>query len=535
VRPPTAVTAKNRIVLVINEEPPQLAAHGAGGGITASIHYENMSDPLTWQSGDDQRIVPTTATVGWEQVDPDTWRFQLRRGVKFHNGEPWNARAALPSLKSLGSAESESDSFGYTGAFSAEAKDDYTLDINCLTPCPVFPNTAFYVNFTAPNFLATATESQVARQNVGLGPYKQVKWDPGVSITMEAYDDYVPAGNHFEFQKGAIRDATWFWRGERLAMMAMVQAGEADMAWDVGVDAIDRLAKNQIKSGGSAETFQIESLSIINPELSKLKVRQALAHAINCQEIIDSLYGGHSTCRGNIIWPGVIGATRENTAPFTYDPVLSRRLLNEAGYDFDNVFSLISRGARIPKQVEVLEAVQAYLRDVGVKVELTIVDLQRWLDLRNCRSGRAVKDLLEKRGRNVDTSEATLEEMQAAMKDAAAKGATSCPSMDLTENEPSNETLDFGRQVTYYMNCARIQSPHCDPSPGGIQEKIAPALSATGAERVRLLEELANILHDRAFYLMGFDLPVFYAVNPKLQWEPRFDRRIRVNTMTFSP
>ena len=530
-----SISAKDSIVLVIPEEPSQLAGHQFGGGIVASVHYDNFSDPLTWQSGDDQRIVPTTTTVGWEQVDADTWRFHLREGVKFHNGEPWNAQAALPTLAILGSAESESDSYGYTGAFRAVAVDEFTLDINCLNPCPIFPNTAFFVNFTAPNFLATASDEEIARQNVGLGPYKQVKWDPGVSITMEAYEDYVPAGDHFEFQKGSIREATWFFRGERLAMMAMVEAGEADIAWDVGVDAIDRLDENMVKSGGSAETFQIEPLSIFHPELSKLKVRKALAHAINCQEIIDSLYNGHSTCRGNIIWPGVIGATEENTAPFEYNPTLSRRLLDEAGYDFDTVFSLSSRAARIPKQVEVLEAVQTYLADVDVKVEIALIDVQKFLDLRNCRAGRAVADLLAERGRDVDTSEATLEEMQAAMAAATAKGSSSCPTSDLLENEPSNETLDFGRQVTFYMNCARVQSPHCDPSPGGIQEKIAPALSASGAERVRLLEELADILHDRVLYIMGFDLPVIYAVNPKLQWEPRFDRRVRINGMSFSP
>jgi hypothetical protein len=172
---------------------------------------------------------------------------------------------------------------------------------------------------------------------------------------------------------------------------------------------------------------------------------------------------------------------------------------------------------------------------VDVKLEIDLVDVQKFLDLRNCRAGRAVMDLLEERGIDKDSSEATLEEMQAAMVAATAAGSTSCPTSDFIENEPSNETLDFGRQVTFYMNCARIQSPHCDPSPGGIQEKIAPALSATGAERVRLLTELADILHDRTLYIMGFDLPVIYAVNPDLVWEPRFDRRVRINSMTFNP
>jgi hypothetical protein len=55
-----------------------------------------------------------------------------------------------------------------------------------------------------------------------------------------------------------------------------------------------------------------------------------------------------------------------------------------------------------------------------------------------------------------------------------------------------------------------------------------------GQDRVQKLSELADIMHDRVLYLMGFDLPVIYAVNPKLVWEPRFDRRVRINSMKFS-
>ena len=164
--PSSAVAARDSIVLVVAEQPAVVAALGAGGGISQAVHHDNMSDPLTWQSGDDQRIVPTSATTGWEQVGPSKWRFFLREGVKFHNGEPWNAQAALPSLAILASSENDNPSYGYTGGYTAEAVDEFTLDINCTTPCPIFPNTAFFANFTAPDFLASTTEEDRARQNV---------------------------------------------------------------------------------------------------------------------------------------------------------------------------------------------------------------------------------------------------------------------------------------------------------------------------------------------------------------------------------
>ena len=125
--------------------------------------------------------------------------------------------------------------------------------------------------------------------------------------------------------------------------------------------------------------------------------------------------------------------------------------------------------------------------------------------------------------------------MQDALAAANKRGSTSCATAELIENEPSNETLDFGRQIQYYLNCSKAQSPFCDPSPGGIQEQIAPALAASGDERSRLLEGLADFTRENALFLSPFDLPVIYAVDPKLNWEPRFDRRIRINSMNFSP
>lgn len=128
-------------------------------------------------------------------------------------------------------------------------------------------------------------------------------------------------------------------------------------------------------------------------------------------------------------------------------------------YDNDTVLRLFSRGTQIPKQVEVLEAIQGYLQDVDIQVDVNKVELQTFLDRRNCRAGQAVVDDLAEQGRDVGYSEATLEEMQAALAAANAKGGSNGATSELTENEPSNETLDFGRRITFYLNCTKIQSP----------------------------------------------------------------------------
>ena len=94
--------------------------------------------------------------------------------------------------------------------------------------------------------------------------------------------------------------------------------------------------------------------------------------------------------------------------------------------------------------------------------------------------------------------------------------------------------MDFGRQLNYYMSCSSGRSMVCDPSPGGIQDQIAEALSASGADRQKRLEVLADRFHDDFLFISLFDLPVVYAIDPKLNWEPRLDPNIRVNAMWFS-
>ena len=529
---PSGVTsARDSITLVVPEEPIGLNSLGTiGAALNASITRANLQDALTWQSGDDLRIVPTSGTESWEQVDSDTWRFQLRKGVKFHNGEPWNAQAALPSLASVGSATSEGGSINYTGAFDAEAVGEYTIDINCEDGCPIFPSASFFVNFEAPAWLADTSEEERVRQSIGFGPYKHVDWKPGVSITQEAYDGYVTVGDHFEFQKPFIKNVTWLWRGETVVIAAMVQTAEADIGWDIGVDTIGSLPPNMIKSGSSAESYALTTNTSWHPELKKKKVRQAMVHAINCAEMVEFLYSGYTTCRGNIIWPGIIGASERNTAPYKFDPELARQLLKEANYNPENKMTIVSRGTRIPKQLEVAESLQAFWINVGINVDFRVVEPSIRSALTKCGVGKAVQEILEAAGKDPKVDKPTNADFQAALD----KGGADCPTGDLIGNQPSNETLDFGRQVRYYMNCFAIRSLICDPSPGGIQDQIAPALSASGDERQRLLEALADRFHDDVLFIPLFDLPVFYAVNPKLNWEPRLDPNVRVSTMWFS-
>ena len=531
---PTGIkSARDSITLVVVQEPVHLSARGGVGAALIQGIPLSMQDPLTWQSGDDLRIVPTSGTKSWKKIDADTWEFELRQGVKFHNGEAWNAQAALPSLNYEGDRNSPYGGTNTTGAFTAEATGDFTVNLNCDVPCPILPNATFFVTFEAPDYIANTPEDEYVRKTIGFGPYKQGEWKAGVSVEMEAYEDYVPVGDHFEFQKAHIENVKWVWAGEATVMASMVKGGEADMAWDIGIDAVTLLPAEMIRVGSSAETYALTINTVWHPELKKKKVRQAMVHAIDCEELVKQLYGGYSTCRGNIIWPGIIGATEANTAPYEFDPELSKKLLEEANYNPDNKITIVSRGVRVPKQVEISESLQAFWTNVGINADFRIVEPAKRAEIARCGMGPAVTEILEAAGKEVDLQKATNADFQAAID--RGQGATSCGvTADLMGNQPSNETLDFGRQVRSYLSCTGRSSLICDPSPGGIQDQIAPAMAASGAERQRLMEILADKFHEDALFISLFDLPVFYAVDTKLNWKPRLDPTVRVSTMWFS-
>jgi ABC-type transport system substrate-binding protein len=137
--PTGIVSARDHITVAVPDEPAQVDLFLSLGGTQNAGIRDAMAESLTWQSGDDLRVVPTTASESWEQVAPDKWRFHLRQEVKFHNGEVWNAQAAMPSLELQSSTAGGSSSAGRTGPYTAEAVGEYTVEFTCA--CPILPVT----------------------------------------------------------------------------------------------------------------------------------------------------------------------------------------------------------------------------------------------------------------------------------------------------------------------------------------------------------------------------------------------------------
>jgi ABC-type transport system substrate-binding protein len=387
--------------------------------------------------------------------------------------------------------------------------DEHTVDVVCGEPCPTFPRNAIYIRFQAPAWYQSPSEEEQARTTIGFGPYQVVEWRPGVDVTLEAYEGYLP-NEAFESRAPVIQNVTQLWRAEALVRAAMVDTGEADWAYDTGFENEESVPVP--KSAGTTETYYLSLDTIWHPELMKKQVRQALNHAIDCPAIMDAFYQGRIQCHGNISPPGTLGLTPENSEPYGYDPNLARQLLEEAGYDPENEIRIYAREATAYLNVEFLEAVFGYWREVGINAQLEVMEPSRHQETRRSGCGQFGEEAL------------TCHEQ-----DPPAPFAASSHDYDSTL---TNAPMDFQHPSLVRLSCFHVNTRVCDRE---LEEKINTMVATPeGPERLRLMEELANIAHSEYYFVPFFPIEVVYGLAEGLIWEPRYDPLLRVNTMRWA-
>jgi peptide/nickel transport system substrate-binding protein len=117
----------------------------------------------------------------WRQTAPDQWEYELRPGVTFHDGAPWDVAAWQEYAKFAGVAEFPLTSFAITGPYTVEEIEPLKARIKCGGPCPLF-EWGLYLSKTYSPKALQATEFVDLREPAGAGPYKVVEWVPGQKV-----------------------------------------------------------------------------------------------------------------------------------------------------------------------------------------------------------------------------------------------------------------------------------------------------------------------------------------------------------------
>jgi ABC-type transport system substrate-binding protein len=515
------VSAKDKAIAVVATEPAHLNPVPTSDA-HAGIIMDTINGYIGHLAWDTLAVSPTPMIQSWKRTAPDTWEYQLRPDVTFHDGEPWTAEGWKTYSEFAGVPEFNASAYNHTGPYTVEVVDELTARIKCETPCPLFERALNLARSISPKTLKEQEFTDI-REGMGTGPYKVEEWIPGQKIRTVAFEDFVPVPENPEYVAPILQEIEWQWREETTVRTAMVEAGEADWAFLLTIDDANTLGPDQSTTGGTSETAMMRIDTIFDPWLSQVQMRQAIVHAIDCQAIVDSLYQGITTCRGNIAASGVLGITDENIAPYEYDPVLSQQLLGEIGYicgqpnsasNCGAEISITSRGARISNNIELIESIATYLQDVGINAKTNIVEVGISNEVRTCGVGSEGAQVIGWNG-------------------ATENKRPSCPLAQIVEHIGFGyELLDYGKIITRHMNCESTQSSVCVPEK---QAEWQRALTLEGEERRMALEQIASEAHDNVYFIPLFDLLAIYGHNSKLRGfeNPRFDKHLFANLWWF--
>ncbi len=221
VAPANAAPEPGAVTIVCSAETAVLDPQDTVRGTVSKILTKNVVESLVDRSVVDGKMTPTLAT-SWKQIDPLTWQFVLRKGVKFHDGADFNADAVVFNLKRLYNKSvptQTKDKFFSAVTLQARAVDNYTVEIKVNKPEPLMMTLISVLSICSPN----TPFDKLTREPIGTGPYKFVRWDSGVQIVLERFDGYWG-------KQPQVKKATYVWRSESAVQAAMVAIGEADLA-----------------------------------------------------------------------------------------------------------------------------------------------------------------------------------------------------------------------------------------------------------------------------------------------------------------
>lgn len=314
----------------------------------------------------------------WETTDGKEWTFHLRQGVKFHDGTDFNAQAVVFAFERQNDPKhpnfpKKQKFWGYIFGDiieKVEAVDDFTVRFTLRDAFSPFISNVGQVLTGIPSPTAVQKYGDdFGLHPVGTGPFKFVEWVSGDRVVVERFDDY--------WGKPALLDRVIFRSiPDANARFNEVQAGSIDIASSVDPDKYE-VAKTlpDIKLV-ALDPLNVGFLymNIAHEPFGNLKVRQAVAHAIDKKAIVDAFYSGYGIPAKNILPPASLGYNND-IPDYSFDPALARQLLTEAGFPngFDTtlwVYPPAGAGVGWTKPKEQGEAIQAYLAAVGIRAKI---------------------------------------------------------------------------------------------------------------------------------------------------------------------
>ena len=339
-----------------------------------AIVYGNILETLLVMK--DGKVTPHLATK-YEIINPTRVRFSLRKGVQFHDGTPFNAKAVKFTFdRAVKIPARWLTLFGPLKG--AEVVDEYTVDV--LTDVPYGPIlgavTMLYAGIISPKAVETFGDDY-GRHPVGTGPFKFKEWKTKEQITLVRNDQYWG-------KKAYLDEAVFKVIPEPGARMMGLRTGDLDMVVQPNPAELPAFRKDPKFTVAETQGQRIFPMvfNLTQPPVSDIKVRQALAMAVNTQAILDNILEGGGVTARSYIAPSILGFQDMNLGKrYPYDPKKAKALLAEAGWKPGSDGILYKDGKKLTLRflgtknrylmdAEICEATQAMWKEIGIDVKL---------------------------------------------------------------------------------------------------------------------------------------------------------------------
>ena len=358
------------LVLGMTLEPPGLDPTAGAAAAIGEIVLYNVLEPLT-KVAEDGSARPLLALRWSASADQKTWTFTLRPGVRFHNGAPFDATAVKFSFERAGAPNSlNKDRRVFENIAAIATPDPLTAVLTLRHPEPDLP--ALLAQATAV-IVEPGSAAGNAQNPVGTGPYRVAQWQRGASLTVAAWPGFRDAASI------RIPRVQFRFIGEPAAQVAALLAGD--------VDAFPRVAAARALSQFKAQPrrFQVitassraKTILAINhqrPPLGDVRVRRAIAMAIDRKAVIQASADGYGVPIGSFVTPDAPGYV-DCTAINAYDPAAAKALLAQAKA---TGLSLSLKLPPVPYARQGGELIAAQLAAVGITARIEQIEWAQWL------------------------------------------------------------------------------------------------------------------------------------------------------------
>jgi peptide/nickel transport system substrate-binding protein len=336
--------------------------------------------------GKDMSVVPLLATK-WTQTSPTVWHFELRKGVKFHDGTPFTADDVTFSVKRA--ADPGSDMRGYVAPIKEVRKaGDYAVDIETVTPFPILPDTLTVFGIMSKKWCEEnkaekpvdrrkGVENTASFKANGTGPFRLKERQPSVRTVI------VRNFNYWDKVESNVDEIVFTPISSDATRVAALISGEIDVMEPVPLQDVERIkaaAGYTVLQGPELRTIFLgmdqkrdellfSSVKGKNPFKDK-RVRQAFYQAIDIETIKARVMRGAATPTALMVGPGVNGFQADMNKRLPYDVEAAKKLLADAGYASGFEVTMNCPNDRYVNDAAICQAVAANLARIGVKINL---------------------------------------------------------------------------------------------------------------------------------------------------------------------